>query len=76
MIDYIRKYPALTMSLVSAVVNLLLHFLPGLPDGPLMDVLSAVMSLVVGVQIHRQVSPVPVELRGLRAPSAPVEPQD
>lgn len=76
MIDYLRKYPALAMSLISAIVNLALHFLPGLPDSAILDVLSAAMSLLVGVQIHRQVTPVPVAERGLRRRSAPVAPQD
>ncbi|WP_370942592.1 hypothetical protein AB5J62_26270 [Amycolatopsis sp. cg5] len=67
MISYIRKYPAFALTLLSALVGLALHFVPGLPDSALLDVAAAAVSLIAGVEIHRRVIPVPADQRGLAA---------
>ncbi|MEV6908075.1 hypothetical protein [Amycolatopsis sp. NPDC051071] len=65
MIAYIRRFPALVLTLVGALVGLLVHLVPGLPDGAVLDVAAAAVSLIAGVEIHRRVTAVPVDQRGL-----------
>lgn len=65
MIAYIRKFPALVLTLAGALVGLLVHLVPGLPDGAVLDVAAAVVSLIAGVEIHRRVTAVPADQRGL-----------
>ncbi|MGW4829523.1 hypothetical protein ACWEOG_18210 [Amycolatopsis japonica] len=65
MIAYIRRFPALVLTLVGALVGLLVHLVPGLPDGALLDVAAAAVSLIAGVEIHRRVTAVPADQRGL-----------
>lgn len=65
MIAYIRKFPALVLTLASTLVGLLVHLVPGLPDSALLDVAAAVVSLIAGVEIHRRVTTVPADQRGL-----------
>ncbi|MFE0020514.1 hypothetical protein [Amycolatopsis sp. NPDC059021] len=67
MTAYIRKYPALVLSLAGALVGLALHFVPGLPGGAVLDVAAALVSLIAGVEIHRRVTAVPAAHRGLRS---------
>ncbi|WP_410576641.1 hypothetical protein [Amycolatopsis sp. lyj-108] len=67
MIAYVRRFPALVLTLVGALVGLLVHLVPGLPDGALLDVAAAAVSLIAGVEIHRRVTAVPADQRGLRA---------
>ncbi|MBM7770617.1 hypothetical protein JOD54_000821 [Actinokineospora baliensis] len=66
MLDHIRRYPALTLSALSAVLTLVVRLVPGLDLGAAEDVLAAVLSLIVGAEIHRRVVPVPTDARGLR----------
>ena len=67
MIAYIRRFPALVLTLAATLVGLVAHLVPGLPDGPLLDVAAAVVSLIAGVEIHRRVTTVPADQRGLSA---------
>ncbi|MFD8496215.1 hypothetical protein [Amycolatopsis sp. NPDC059657] len=67
MTSYIRRYPALVLTLASALVGLLVHLVPGLPTGVVLDVAAAAVSLIAGVEIHRRVIPVPADQRGLAA---------
>ncbi|WP_410591100.1 hypothetical protein [Amycolatopsis sp. lyj-23] len=67
MIAYIRRFPALVLTLAATLVGLLAHLVPGLPDGPLLDVAAAVVSLIAGVEIHRRVTTVPADQRSLSA---------
>jgi len=67
LLAYIRRFPAFALSFAGALVGLLVHLVPGLPDGALLDVAAAAVSLIAGVEVHRRVTSVPSDQRGLRA---------
>lgn len=70
MIEYFRKYPALTYALLASVAVLVLKFVPGVELGAIEDVIAAAVSLIAGAAVHRSVSPVSTADRGFRSREA------
>ncbi|MEO6082811.1 MAG: hypothetical protein ABIQ18_06875 [Umezawaea sp.] len=66
--DLVNRYPAITWAILGALAALAVKFIPALAGydvGDVADYIAAVIGVATGVQIHRQVSPVDADARGL-----------
>lgn len=66
--ELVAAYPALAWSLLAIVAGAVVRYVPGLAGfdvDAVAEVLAAVVVAVTGIAIHKRVTPVPEDERGL-----------